>query len=63
MARIDIDDSNRRSVGREAPGDRLSDAAPSTRDDGHLAIQPKILRITARGVQREIPRFQGIKSS
>ena len=63
MARIDIDDSNRRSVGREAPGDRLSDAAPGARDYGHLAIQPKIPRITARGVQREIPRFQGIKSS
>ena len=63
MAGIDIDDPNRSTVGREACGDRLSDAAPGTRDDAHFAIQPKILRITARGVQREIPRFQGIKSS
>ena len=63
MAGIDIDDSYGCSVGREACGDRTSNAAPGTCDDGHLAIQPEILRIAARGVQREIPRFQGIKSS
>jgi hypothetical protein len=63
LLRVDIRDSNRSSVRREAERNGLSNAAAAARNDGHFAIQPEIAGAAACALQREIPRFQGIKSS
>jgi hypothetical protein len=63
LFRVDVRDSNRGAVGRETRGNGLPNAAAATRNDGYFAIQTEISGPAACAVQREIPRFQGIKSS
>lgn len=63
LFRVDVRNSNRGAVGRETRGNGLPNAAAAARNDGYFAIQTEISDPAACAVQREIPRFQGIKSS
>jgi hypothetical protein len=60
---VDVQNANRRALGRESESNRLTDATATAGDDGDLTVEPESLRIGVLFGQSETPRFQGMKSS
>jgi hypothetical protein len=59
---IHIEDAERGSVGGELARDRAADPAAAAGDDGDSAIESKRTAMGRWRIQRETPRFQGMKS-
>jgi len=62
VVKVDIEDAERGSMGSEFAGDGAADAAATAGDDGNSAIEAECGGISGWRVQRETPRFQGMKS-
>jgi hypothetical protein len=59
---VDVRDANRGSMPSEPARDRAANSAATARDDGYSAVEPEFELITCLRIQRETPRFQGMKS-
>jgi hypothetical protein len=62
IVEIDIEDAERGSVGGELARDRAANPAASAGNNGNSAVEPEGAGIAGWRVQREMPRFQGMKS-
>jgi hypothetical protein len=49
-------------MGREVPRDRPANPTAATGNHGHSAVESELSLIVCLTIQRETPRFQGMKS-
>jgi hypothetical protein len=62
VVEVDIEDAERGSVGGEFARDGAADAAATAGNDGDSVVEAECAGIGGGRVQRETPRFQGMKS-